>query len=833
MKKWLMVGIILLCLVTSSIPSISNKTISSGGQKESIWDSPPKEEWNRTYYNPLGYTFGNCVQVTPDGGYVVTGYAGYGYWYNVYLLKIDNQGNELWNETFGNQSVARYDIGNWVEVTSDNGCIVTGNNCRIYSNERPMLPFSDSNPTNDMTASPVKNRRDQQIYGFDNMYPVHPVWFDPTDPGTLHVIGDSSANDYICAGTWAHGKWYVSAYYGGLYTVDPTTGEMTLIGGSTQLNGLGYVDTSAIMYGCDNTNLYTVDRNSGETTLIGPMNNAGVMIDMAVNWNGIAYGIDSVDNNLYSIDLSTGAATIIGPTGVSCEYAGMAYDKEYDVLYLTAYTGEGKFYIVDVTTGHATLVGTFENGDEVEGLAIPYDGVFYQYDKKVWLIKTDANGNEEWNKTYSFGQGLGHASGACVKQTKDEGYIITGNDAGRLLLIKTDGVGNELWNKTYGNNSYGSSLDLTTDGGYIITGGCAPGQLHLLKTNEEGVVQWEQKFFSSTSMYGSYGQEVQQTSDGGYIIGGTTSNDNWSTELCLLKTDGDGNEQWNRTFGNHGWDEWNRGYSVIETNDGDYVMGGTQLGLQGHIPDTFRLIRTHSDGGIVWNQLYLPSLSAQCYCVRQTPDLGFIATGARDIQPSPYCIVLKIGDNQLPTPPTITGPTWGNVGESYSYTLNTTDPENDLVYYAVDWGDTFTEWMGPFTSGVPVTLQHTWNRTDQYTIFAHTKDCFGHESNWSKPFIVSVLQRAFLIGSIHNITKSDEYLTFIPTRVLALWFAPFSIERYSFGLMMVAKNFIGVLGNSFVLGIFNAAVVTNSSTSVPGYLGRLSPVHPWFGTYTK
>jgi hypothetical protein len=824
----LTVAIILLFVVTSVVPTKGDLAVLNGMKKENSRSSPPVEEWNRTYSNPSGSTLGNCVQITPDGGYIVTGYVGYGYWYDVYVLKVDNQGHEEWNCTFGNQSVARYDIGNWVEVTNDTGYIITGDNCRIYSNgvASQTSRTGDINPGNDMVGAPGKGKEGQQFYAFDNMYPVQSVWFDPADPGTLHDIAYSTANSYISAGTWADSVWYVSEYYGGLYTVDPTTGDMTLIGSSIQLNGLGYVDATGTMYGCDSTNLYKVDMSTGATTLVGPMNNAGMMIDMATDSYGNAYGVDVIDNNLYSIDLSTGAATVIGPIGISCYYGGMGYDKDNDVLYLAAYTGEGQLYTVDVTTGHATLVGPFQDGDEVEGLAIPYDGVWYHYDKKVWLIKIDTSGNEEWNKTFSFGQGLGQAGGSCVKQTKDGGYIITGSNAGRLLLLKTDMFGNELWNKTYyGNYTGGSSLALTADGGYIITGQNYY-RLLLMKTDKSGTVEWEREFFTN-AWPGNSGSRVQQTTDGGYIVGGVTFTDGASNnDLLLMKTDENGVEQWNRTFGGSEGD-W--GGTVVQTVDGDYVLGGTQIGLEHVWPDRFWIIRTHPDGSVVWDNFYLPSLSARCFCLQQTRDNGFIAAGALDMNFAPKCVILKIaGDNNPPHPPTITGPTSGKVGGWYNYTFNATDPDNDNVSYYVDWGDSSSGWAGPFASGAEVTFQHAWNRTDQYSIFAKVKDSFGHESNWSKPFTVSILQRAFLLGLIHDVYPSGEYITFGPTRVLALWLSPFYVAKYSFGLMMISKNTAGFVGKSFIIGMFDAAVMTNRSTSMSEYLRHLYPFRPRF-----
>jgi hypothetical protein len=343
-----------------------------------------------------------------------------------------------------------------------------------------------------------------------------------------------------------------------------------------------------------------------------------------------------------------------------------------------------------------------------------------------------------------------------------------------------------------------------------------------LKLKIDGQTQWQKTYGGSSE---DKGRSIQQTSDEGYIVGGVTFTDGASNnDLLLMKTDKKGIEQWNRTFGGSEWD-W--GGTVIQTVDGDYVLGGTQIGLEHVWPDRFWLIRTHPDGSVVWDHFYLPSLSARCFCLQQTPDNGFIATGAIDMNFAPKCVVLKIsGDNHPPNPPTFTGPASGKVGEWYNYTFNGTDPDNDNVSYYIDWGDSSSGWVGPFASGTEVTFKHAWNRTDQYTIIAKVKDCFDQESNWSKPFTVSILQRAFLIGLIHDVRTSGDYTTFDPTRVLAIWLSPFYVAKYSFGLMMISKNAAGFVGKLFIIGMFDTIVVTNRSTSMPNYLRHLNPLYP-------
>ena len=87
--------------------------------------------------------------------------------------------------------------------------------------------------------------------------------------------------------------------------------------------------------------------------------------------------------------------------------------------------------------------------------------------------------------------------------------------------------------------------------------------------------------------------------------------------------------------------------------------------------------------------------------------------------------------NYPPNKPTITGETHGKFGESYDYTFISTDPEDQDVWYYIDWGDDqYEEWIGPFESGEEVIVSHTWEEKDTYSIKAKAKDIFDAESEW-------------------------------------------------------------------------------------------------------
>lgn len=94
---------------------------------------------------------------------------------------------------------------------------------------------------------------------------------------------------------------------------------------------------------------------------------------------------------------------------------------------------------------------------------------------------------------------------------------------------------------------------------------------------------------------------------------------------------------------------------------------------------------------------------------------------------------LIIEENNPPRDPTITGETNGKFGDSYDYTFVSTDPEDQDVWYYIDWGDdTYEEWIGPYASSEEVVVSHTWEKWGRYTIKAKAKDIFDAEGEWGE-----------------------------------------------------------------------------------------------------
>jgi len=98
------------------------------------------------------------------------------------------------------------------------------------------------------------------------------------------------------------------------------------------------------------------------------------------------------------------------------------------------------------------------------------------------------------------------------------------------------------------------------------------------------------------------------------------------------------------------------------------------------------------------------------------------------------------GGNHNPnTPNKPSGPTSGNTGVSYTYQTSTTDPDGDQVYYNWSWGDdTYSGWIGPYSSGATATMSHKWTTKGSYSIKVKAKDVYAVESDWSPILPVTI-----------------------------------------------------------------------------------------------
>lgn len=225
----------------------------------------------------------------------------------------------------------------------------------------------------------------------------------------------------------------------------------------------------------------------------------------------------------------------------------------------------------------------------------------------AYLIKTDAEGDTLWTKLYG---GAGTERAFSAQQTTDGGYIITGwiKEFGAFdfdtYLIKTNAEGDTLWTKSYGGtgDEWGESVQQAEDGGYIICGqtnsfGLGNKDVYLIKTDDSGILQWSKTFGGAAN--DDVGLSIQQTTDDGYIITGYTySFGAGNGDAYLIKTNEIGDSLWTRTFGDLSPDE---GHSVRQTSDGGYIIIGRSMSFGSSDFDIY-LIKTDEDGNSGCNQ---------------------------------------------------------------------------------------------------------------------------------------------------------------------------------------------------------------------------------------
>lgn len=169
-----------------------------------------------------------------------------------------------------------------------------------------------------------------------------------------------------------------------------------------------------------------------------------------------------------------------------------------------------------------------------------------------YLIEADQDGKKIWEKTYG---GAKNDFGDSMQEIKEGGYILLGwtdsfsNKGYDIYLINIDNDGNELWNKTFGGakDDYGKFIRQTDDGGFMILGdttsyGAGGSDIYLIKTDKQGIMQWNKTFGGKQDDYGSF---ILKTIDGGYIIIGTTNSfGTGGSNVYLIKTDANGTIEW-------------------------------------------------------------------------------------------------------------------------------------------------------------------------------------------------------------------------------------------------------------------------------------------------
>jgi len=251
-----------------------------------------------------------------------------------------------------------------------------------------------------------------------------------------------------------------------------------------------------------------------------------------------------------------------------------------------------------------------------------------------WLVKVDSTGNAVWNQTYG---GSNDDSAASVIQVSDGGYVLAGSTmsygAGQreVWLVKADSAGGALWSKAFGGTGLEQAFSViqTSDEGYALAGyttsyGSGSADFWLVKTDASGNALWNETY---GGLFDDRAYSVVQTTDGGYALAGYTFSSGVNGSFWLVKTDGDGIEQWNKWYGGNDYEYC---LSMVQTSDEGYALAGYREEVSGAGSSDFWLVKVDSSGIVQWDEMYGGSGSELARSVVQTKDGGYALAGSTD-----------------------------------------------------------------------------------------------------------------------------------------------------------------------------------------------------------
>ena len=261
-------------------------------------------------------------------------------------------------------------------------------------------------------------------------------------------------------------------------------------------------------------------------------------------------------------------------------------------------------------------------------------------DSDIYLIKTNSQGDTLWTRMYG---GNEHDDSQWIGEITGEGYIIAGQTfsygagGSDIILIKIDLEGNIIWLETYGDagDEDAQWAQFTSDDGIIITGsidihGTGNDDIYVVKTDLNGEVLWTKTYGGADT---DLSLSIEEVSAGGYIISGQTESfGNGNDDVYLIRTDGEGDLLWEKTYGHIQADG---GSSVQETPDGGFVIAGVLTTDDGGFDAC--VIKTDADGDSVWTKLYYSAEGWDnwdiAFSIQVTSDNGYVATGLTGLYP--------------------------------------------------------------------------------------------------------------------------------------------------------------------------------------------------------
>jgi hypothetical protein len=172
--------------------------------------------------------------------------------------------------------------------------------------------------------------------------------------------------------------------------------------------------------------------------------------------------------------------------------------------------------------------------------------------------------------------------------------------------------------------------------------------------------------------------------------------------------------------------DWNNGSEYGENGAGHAVLIVGYHDENGSTNDYWIMLNSWGIASKRPNGLFRVNMHMDYDCIIMDEGREYNAFGSETFN-------ISFGsERQTPNPPLIVGFTNGSARSAYFYDFTAEDPQDDDIYYFIDWGDGQTEeWIGPYESGETYEASHSWKRAGSYEIKAKAKDNNGNEGAWA------------------------------------------------------------------------------------------------------
>jgi hypothetical protein len=334
----------------------------------------------------------------------------------------------------------------------------------------------------------------------------------------------------------------------------------------------------------------TVGGDDDDKLATGVRTDSGYLV---VGWSNSSTGDEKHDGYVAMLDRA-------GETQWERSYGGLGADKIYDVEQV-----EDGYLAV----GSKTIDGT----------------------EKGWVMKLGPDGQKKWEQSY--GQG-GPEAFWSVARSGGNIYVAgwqKDDSTAHAWAMKLTGNGDKVWSDTYdtlrsGSDEYVNSVFVTESGDLLMTGttegsSADPADAWVLRVGNDGEVEWDETYGGGKL---DKVHDAVEASDGGYVLVGRTASDGAGEEDgWMVKIDGDGAKQWDRTYGTPKNDAF---FGIHNDPDGGYVVSGTKHVL-GEVGADGWALKTDASGKKDWEQTFGGNYWDKFWPVIEGHDGGYLAIG--------------------------------------------------------------------------------------------------------------------------------------------------------------------------------------------------------------